>query len=257
MGVAFLHGNGGSGGGLNFRVIGGTSVPSNPKDNDIWVNTKYKITGYIFSVTEPEPLISDKGVPVWIAVGTSSIVEFNAMKKNGLLVYPLFVKQYTGAKWENVNAMIYMGNGWVQFSSEWDGRLYNNGDQCTDHSGGWFGYPASNNYVVFNTDNIQFVNGDNTSSAATIYTNNAIDITGFKNLTIKGTVTNFDGNHIKFGITKSNDSGYNPTFEASTTVSNTGSMDATLDISNIPAGKYYIAVWSKYANFKITEIILS
>lgn len=45
----------GSGGGapLNFKVVGGTSQPSNPKENTIWVNTDKEITGWHFGVENP------------------------------------------------------------------------------------------------------------------------------------------------------------------------------------------------------------
>lgn len=44
---------GGGGGGLNFRVLGGTSTPSVPKENDIWVNTNVPISDWAFSSEEP------------------------------------------------------------------------------------------------------------------------------------------------------------------------------------------------------------
>lgn len=35
--------------GLNFKVVGGTSAPVNPRENTIWVNTESEITGWEFS----------------------------------------------------------------------------------------------------------------------------------------------------------------------------------------------------------------
>ena len=77
-------------GGLNFKVVGGTSQPTNPKENTIWVNTSTTITGYVFSAAEPAA--PEEGM-VWITTGTSSTVEFNALKKNGIQVYPISAKQ--------------------------------------------------------------------------------------------------------------------------------------------------------------------
>ena len=68
---------GGGSGGLNFKVVGGTTSPSNPKENTIWVNTDQKITSWIFSATKPEG--PSEGT-VWIMTGTTSTVEFNALK---------------------------------------------------------------------------------------------------------------------------------------------------------------------------------
>lgn len=43
--------SGGGGAALNFKVMGGTAEPSNPKENTIWVNTNNPITGWQFSST--------------------------------------------------------------------------------------------------------------------------------------------------------------------------------------------------------------
>lgn len=39
--------------GLNFKVVGGTTKPGNPKENTIWVNTNVEITEYAFSTKNP------------------------------------------------------------------------------------------------------------------------------------------------------------------------------------------------------------
>jgi hypothetical protein len=73
---------GGGGGGLNYTVVGGTSAPSNPKENTIWVNTSTAITSHVFSATQP----TGSAGMVWIQIGVESGVEFNALKKNGIQV---------------------------------------------------------------------------------------------------------------------------------------------------------------------------
>lgn len=109
MGNAFLYGNGGGGGNaLAFRVLGGTSAPSSPKENDIWVNTSTSITGYVFSATQPT---GSSGM-VWISVGTFSTVGFNALKKNGIHVYPISAKQYVSGNWVNKTAKSYQNGAW-------------------------------------------------------------------------------------------------------------------------------------------------
>lgn len=102
---------GGSGGGLNFKVVGNPQ-PSNPKENTIWLNTDVDITGWVFSATEPENL--EEGM-VWIYTGTSSSVEFNALKKNGITVYPLSAKQYVSGAWADKTAKSYQGGKWVDW----------------------------------------------------------------------------------------------------------------------------------------------
>lgn len=131
MGVAFLYGNGGSGGAsLNYKIVGGTSAPSNPKENTIWVNTSTAITSHVFSATQP----TGSAGMVWIQTGVESGVAFNALKKNGIQVYPLFAKQYVSGAWVAKTAKSYQGGKWVTW---WNGQLYDNGNQYTEVTGGW------------------------------------------------------------------------------------------------------------------------
>ena len=80
-----MTGGGGSGATLNFKVVNGTSTPTSPSKNMIWVNTDVEITAWEFGVNEPE--IPIEGM-VWFSTGTVSTTEFNALKKNGIHVYP-------------------------------------------------------------------------------------------------------------------------------------------------------------------------
>lgn len=113
---------GGGGGGLNFRVVGGTSEPSNPKENEIWINTSVEINGYALSVDQPSELT--EGL-VWIKTGTASAVDFNALKKNVLTVYPLSAMQVISGSFQTVTAVSYQGGRWVSW---WSGELYTPGN---------------------------------------------------------------------------------------------------------------------------------
>ena len=90
MGKGFKHGGGGGGSSLNFNVKLGTSQPSSPKENDIWVNTNVTDAEWVFSATQP----ASKSNLVWIKTGTASDAAFNALKENGIWVYPMEAKQY-------------------------------------------------------------------------------------------------------------------------------------------------------------------
>ena len=115
-----LYGFGGGGATLNFKVVGGSSAPENPGKNTIWVNTSTAITNWIFSRSAPE--IPSAGM-VWIHSGAASSAEFNALKKNGIMISPISVKQYVSGAWENRTAKIYQDGAWIDFV-KW---LYNNG----------------------------------------------------------------------------------------------------------------------------------
>ena len=170
--------SGGGGGGLNFRIIGNTSAPSAPKENDIWANTDIGIPVWAFSAEQPWAESGDavEGA-LWISTAATSPVAFNALKKNAINVYPSGVKQYVDGAWVSVDAKIYQAGNWVQFSTVWDGTLFDNGEQYVSITGGWtettgntlessfwsnqtFGTPVSTNKKVrldgYNTLNVTF-----------------------------------------------------------------------------------------------------
>ena len=122
---------GGGGTSLNFTVVGGTSQPSSPKENTIWVNTSTTITSWVFSAEQPS---SPKSGMVWIQTGDSSNVAFNALKKNNLQVYPLSAKQYVGYSWVTKTVKVYQSGTWAE---SWNGQLYDSGNEYTSITGGW------------------------------------------------------------------------------------------------------------------------
>lgn len=125
--------SGGGGAALNFRVVGGTTAPSNPSENCIWVNTSVPFTNWVFSADEPSP--AEAGM-VWIISGTSSQVAFNALKKNCIQVYPISAKQYVSGAWVDKTAKSYQNGAWADWYV-WDGELFDNGEQYEDVTGGW------------------------------------------------------------------------------------------------------------------------
>lgn len=182
MGTGFKHGAGGSNP-LNFKVIGSTTAPSNPKENTIWVNTSTTITNYVFSATQP----TGSAGMVWITIGTSSTVEFSATKKNPIMVYPLSAKQYIGGAWVDKTAKSYQGGQWVNW---WNGELYTPGNEWTQQTGGW--YISRNNDATLskNTDNMLFVSGSGQSSSAiTIQKATEFDYSKYKTVCV--TVSNY------------------------------------------------------------------
>ena len=89
MGEAFMP-RGGGGAALNFKVLAYATeealLTATPANNTIGIITETPITSWIFSATEPSP--AEAGM-VWITVNTYSSVKFNALKKNGIQVYPI------------------------------------------------------------------------------------------------------------------------------------------------------------------------
>lgn len=133
---------------LNFKVVANPQ-PSSPAENTIWVNTD-RINNYYFSATQPENMVD---YDVWFPVDTSSAVEFNALKKDGIMVYPISAKQKVSGVLKDVTAKTYRSGKWVDWLS--DNVLYENGNENTPVTGGWSisGWTSSGTTIAEATKN--------------------------------------------------------------------------------------------------------
>lgn len=128
---------------LNMRVFGSTSAPASPKENDIWIKTSAAILNWrITNVTSPGAT-SPNGLVYIVAVtdgdrvSTANLPTLNVGKNNKILLNFRGCLQLISGKWQSMDAYCYKSRVWVQFSSTWDGTLYNAGEQYTDRTGGW------------------------------------------------------------------------------------------------------------------------
>lgn len=121
---------GGGGNVLNYKVVGGTTEPANPKKNTIWVGTEEKITSYVFSPTEPEAPVEGC---VWVQIGLNGNAELNALKKNGIILYPTIAYQYNSGSWQRKTAQLWETDTWVDLEFS----LYSHGNECANITGGW------------------------------------------------------------------------------------------------------------------------
>lgn len=244
----------GGGAPLNFKVVGGTAEPASPAENMIWVNTDAEITGWVFS--SEEPVSPDVGV-VWIKTGRSSAVAFNALKKNGVMLYPLSVMQYeqsTASAWVSRTAKTYRDGAWVDWL---DGStLYASGDEIEQTTGGWSAqaFKASNDVgrlkaptVTKNAENMKVdLAGYSGGSyyCGCLMTGNAVDLTGFTSIKINITAITAS---VYLRVASAHSDGY--TSEASLQISKTG--ESALDISSI-SGEKYIAIAIAQVNASVT-----
>lgn len=193
MGTAFLYGNGGgSGGSLNFSVKTYTTeealLAAAPRENTVGVVTNTAVPKWGFSASEPSA--PEEG-EIWFSLGTESDAAFNALKKNILSVYPKRCRQYLSGAWTNVSAYIYKSGVWVQFSKEWDGTLYANGNQYTAITGGWVGghcddrYQTGTQTLTYNSDGTVSWKNVNNGTWGMI-TANTIDLSEYKYLYVHG-----------------------------------------------------------------------
>lgn len=244
--------SGGGGTALNFRVVGGTTAPSNPKENMIWVNTSTKITSYIFSATQP----TGSAGMVWISTGTSSSVEFNALKKNGIQVYPISAKQYVSGAWVDKTAKSYQGGKWV----EWRIYLYNSGIQNVS----WIVKPGTGtNWAVrtttFENDYVLLSNGSGTNdtSVSGFVTKEKIDISSSSTLFVEfEDMSNVDELcYIQILVTRTQTDNWDHNNTVSYTVVSANTDKATVKL-NAP-GSYYIDIFAmRAAGAKVKKVYL-
>lgn len=109
---------GGGGTGLNFSVkqyANADNLPPSASENTIAIITSATITSWIFDTAAPADPANGM---VWITVGNSSPVAFNALKKNGIRLYPITAKQYIAGSWERVEAVTYINGTWTEWATE-------------------------------------------------------------------------------------------------------------------------------------------
>ena len=144
MGVCFLYGNGGaSKDRLKLRIFGGTTAPSSPQENDIWVKTSTKIVtcGINHWVTS---------LPNWTALngfvyigcenvdGTKIINIVENVPDLLVELAPAVCWQYENETWSAKDAYLYKDGNWVQFSGAFSARInvvYPAGSTCTISNG--------------------------------------------------------------------------------------------------------------------------
>lgn len=167
--------NAGAGGGsLNFTVIAVASedaLPETAKENTIAVITDTAITSWVFSATAPE---TPEAGMVWILTSTASTVGFNAVKKNGLWVYPSSVQQYIDDAWVSKTAKTWQDGAWV----DWALYLIHAGAYAegTEFKG------QSSNCATVEVDGALILK-TTTNTHATWYSSVALDLTNWDTLT--------------------------------------------------------------------------
>ena len=241
---------GGTGGfGLNLKIVNGATMPSNPRENTVWVETTVAIKSYAIQISAPENptegmlfLKNKEGVGVEVNIG----------KKNPLNVRLSAAQLYTGGKWTNLNAYVYINSEWKQFSIAFDGRLYDNGDQCTDITGGWgiadykyvnsSGKESAPGAGTLKSDCMHLVS---TSTKITMLgTAKPIDLDGLKTLTVDWKVLGcYDGasNALIVDIQREKKAGTSIALAILGSGKAVKRLTSTLDISSL-SGEAYVVV---------------
>ena len=243
MGEVALEGFGSGSAGVNFKIVGGTTQPTTTRENTIWVNTDTAISSWVFSASAPaEPV---EGL-VWLTVGTSSSVAFNALKKNGLQVYPLTAKQYIDSAWVEKTAYSYQDGKWVT----WLRReiLYEPGNENIPVTGGWTYTPKGYSSDASTPGTPTITRGISALtvqmpnvSGAIIHPANKIDLTEYSTIVFDGIITGATGYASLCNLRVWSEFGkYSSVgYSASVTIQKNVDGEVSLDVSEL-SGKFYI-----------------
>lgn len=234
---------GGEGASLNFKVVGNPQ-PSNPSDNTIWVNTDVKITGWIFSATQPDNLTEGN---VWISTGTSSPTAFNALQKNGIMVYPVSAKQYINGALVDKTAKTYQDGAWVDWIVYT--YLFKSGtgkvvEFTTKHQG--------NCSIAVTTEKITVTAANPASNGqSVVFTSAKHDVSGKKTLNALIYCDKLAGNiQPKFGLSNSIPNFDSYSYVASVSIqSNSRETVYSIDLSSVTSGSYYIGTGGAFNGY--------
>lgn len=263
--------NAGGGGNKNqfYQTYNGLTAPNNAIQGDIWVKTERTIT-YV-SITSEQMHIpfwsSDDGY-VFIVAGPAWVddkyASFDRRKKHFMTLYPLRCYMAIDKKWVSMDAFIrnYKGK-WFQFSSTYNGELFANGNQYTEHTGGWVSTANCQNgwYVdgsekwiwphapALEISTVMKIWQTSNPWVGTVFTGKAVDVTNYSKLYVDlqynciGAGLN---NGFNICVTKSNGNNFTPLAEYNVDTGNGNkSYDGTIsiDLSSI-SGPVYVAIAS-------------
>lgn len=186
---------------LNFEVVGGTTKPTNPHDNTIWINTSTEISGWTFDSEAPS---NPAPGMVWIQTSTAAIIEFNALKENSIKMRLKRANQYLNGAWSQADGLIYQNGEWKVIEA----ILYNVGNECLNLTGGWEAkvYVGTIGTLEKGSASMRAVQtGKGASVICGIKNNTALDLSGYSTITFN--VTSANGGDVRVGIMSSYDFG--------------------------------------------------
>lgn len=241
------------GAGLNFKIVGGTTRPQNPRENTIWINTDTAIGEYQFSSTKPKTKADGSGLQkgdVWIATQDESLVFLNVLKKQAVILRLGKVLQYIDSDFELKAGKIYQSGQWKDIESSL--ILIDDGNLLTEETGGVtlinFQSTAKELHEGFNS--LKAYTKSNYTGYGTLYFNLPIDLTSVSKITVKF-CTNSTYFPIGFGVSANKTTQWNNMSTklapygtevlSSPNYALTTMNSYSLDTSNL-TGSYYIGV---------------
>lgn len=196
-------------------------------------------------IVEGDKDIDPSGM-VWISTGTSSAVAFNALKKNGIQVYPLSAKQYIGGAWVDVTAKSYQNGAWADW---WNGELYSYGNEFEFITGGWIPYQmtfaedvtATDPTITRSDDGLTIGISQSGAYGGTFVTANKIPFDGKKTLAFTGSAVGDNTTRCIVGVWSTLQRNFDTNRVAIYQFGSSFSGTATIDISSLD-GEYYVGI---------------
>ena len=247
-----LSGSGGST--LNFSVKAYSSMEdlmaSTVRENTIGVITSAAISSWVLSPNEPTN--STQGM-LWIVTGKNSPVAFNALNKNGIYVYPVAAKQYTGSSWADVTAKSYSNGVW----KDWYIYVFRSGnDDSVDFESVVYG----DNFGTVEITNEHIRASQPFGECLLAFQKKQkVDLSGVS--TIYFEVESSSNNHaLNLGVSKNSlveQLALDFTFAASATPDNSGKQTCTVDVSGLSGEHYIGGRTTAGTTFGITDVVVT
>lgn len=156
---------------LSFTVVGGTTRPSSPAENTIWVDTDETITGVTMSAVSPSALADGE---VWIRLMDSGSASVSVISGASIIVKAGTVVQNVSGVLVGRNAQIYQDGAWADMV----GWAYYHGEKFTTFTGGFKFTKNSNGAYTDNSANGGYMylydNGSSNARFSTVYSVNQI-----------------------------------------------------------------------------------
>lgn len=234
-----INPTGGGGAALNFKVeayASETDLPATAAENTIAVFTGTEINGWVFSPVAPAAPV--EGL-LWVYLGSTTAVPFNALKKNNITLFPVSVSQYVNGLWAARTAKTYQSGVWV----DWVTHLFNEGEVNEALTGGING--------VIDSGAISFSYSSMPKGQNQTYTTGAVvDLTDYNTMHVRymgvtsldsvylrifATATEYDGDNIGSGTHAASTQSLSPF--------NREERELVLDVSDLAGGYYLGYAW--------------
>ena len=229
---AAITGTMSGGGGLSLTVVGGTTQPSSPTENTIWVNTSTEITSWCVQFDEPaSPSTGD----VWIVQRSTANNYINVSDTSPVYLGIGAARQWNGSSWDDLEGAVYANGVWTDLQL----FIYYVPDYNSKYS--WQSYGA---YTVSNSEI-----GLRITSAGSngIYATELIDLTDVDSVVFDMALSNAGAvNNWYVSVSETTGSFANAYTNAEVKSPNWNSGEIarqkyTLDVSGL-AGFYYINI---------------